>query len=175
VLAEKGGKTMVARKLTILMVDDDPDDFFLVREAVENRIGGIDLRLVADGEEMMDYLHNQGRFETASSPRPFLILLDLNMPKKNGREALREIKTDPLLMFIPVVVFTTSNSTDDIMSCYRMGANSFIVKPDSYERFVDVMAALVDYWLNSVELPMDATNRPISWRISQPLRAVDVG
>jgi len=155
VLAEKGGKSMVAR--TLLVVDDDPDDFFLVREAVENRGDGIDLRLVVDGKELMDYLRQKGRFEgPESSPRPFLILLDLNMPKMDGREALRTIKADPLLKLIPVVVFTTSKSTDDIMSCYSMGANSYIVKPSSYERLVKIVAALVDYWGESVELPSES-------------------
>jgi CheY-like chemotaxis protein len=163
---------MIAR--TLLMVDDDPDDFFLIQSALQDKGNGIDLRLVEDGEEMMDYPHHQGRFETTSSPRPFLILLDLNMPNKNGREALREIKGDPSLMLIPVVVFTTSNSTDDIMSCYRMGANSFIVKPASYTKLVKIMADLVDYWLNSVELPEDSTDRPNSRRISQPLTGADV-
>jgi len=143
---------MIAR--TLLMVDDDADDFFLVQSALKDKGDDVDLRLVEDGEEMMDYLHKKGRFEkAASSPRPFLILLDLNMPKMNGKEALREIKGDPSLRHIPVVVFTTSNDTEDILSSYRLGANSFIVKPTSFDRFVGVLASLMDYWGKSVELP----------------------
>jgi CheY-like chemotaxis protein len=143
---------MVAR--TLLVVDDDADDFFLVQSALKDRRDDVDLRLAEDGEEMMDYLHKKGRFETAaSSPRPFLILLDLNMPRMNGKEALREIKGDPSLLHIPVVVFTTSDDADDIMSSYRLGANSFVVKPASYDRFVAVLASLMDYWGKSVELP----------------------
>jgi CheY-like chemotaxis protein len=145
---------MVAPNLTILMVDDDPDDFFLVRHALGDRVKGIDLKQLEDGEELMDYLRQKGRFENKGcSPPPCLILLDLNMPKMDGREALREIRTDPLLRHLPVVVFTTSNDTDDIMSSYRLGANSFIVKPPSYERLVEVLDNLMDYWANSVELP----------------------
>jgi CheY-like chemotaxis protein len=143
---------MVAR--TLLVVDDDADDFFLVQSTLKDRRDDVDLRLVEDGEEMMDYLHKRGRFETAtSSPRPFLILLDLNMPRMNGKEALRAIKSDPSLRDIPVVVFTTSNDTDDILSTYRLGANSFIVKPTSFDRFEAVLASLMDYWGKSVELP----------------------
>jgi CheY-like chemotaxis protein len=145
---------MANNNLTILMVDDDPDDFFLVRHALGDKKGRIDLRLVEDGEELMDYLLKRGRFEgTVCAPPPCLILLDLNMPIMDGREALREIKADPLLRHIPVVVFTTSNDTDDILASYRLGASSFIVKPASYDRLVAVLASLVDYWVKSVELP----------------------
>jgi CheY-like chemotaxis protein len=150
---------MVAHNLTILMVDDDPDDFFLVRHALGDKALGdkkdsINLRLLEDGEELLDYLLQRGRFvETAYAPQPCLILLDLNMPKMDGREALREMKADPSLRHIPVVVFTTSNDTDDIMSAYQLGASSFIVKPASYERLVAVLASLMDYWAKSVELP----------------------
>jgi CheY-like chemotaxis protein len=145
---------MVAHNLTVLMVDDDPDDFFLVRHALGDKGNGIDLRLLEDGEELMDYLLQRGRFkEITCAPPPSLVLLDLNMPKMDGREALREIKADPLLRHIPVVVFTTSNDTDDILSSYRLGANSFIVKPASYEGLVAVLASLMSYWGKSVELP----------------------
>jgi CheY-like chemotaxis protein len=138
---------------TLLVVDDDADDFFLVQSALKDRRDDVDLRLAEDGEEMMDCLHKRGRFETAaSSPRPFLILLDLNMPRMDGKEALREIKGDPMLRHIPVVVFTTSNDNDDVLSSYRLGANSFIVKPASFDQFVAVLASLMDYWGKSVEL-----------------------
>ena len=145
---------MVAHKLTILMVDDDPDDFFLVQHALGDKKNGFDLRLLEDGEELMDYLLQRGRFEeTACASKPCLILLDLNMPRMDGREALREMKADPSLRHIPVVVFTTSNDTDDIMAAYQLGASSFIVKPASYERLVAVLGSLMDYWGKSVELP----------------------
>jgi CheY-like chemotaxis protein len=145
---------MVARNLTILMVDDDPDDFFLVRHALGDKKNDIDLRLLEDGEELMDYLLQRGQFEDrACAPPPCLVLLDLNMPRMDGREALREIKAAPSLRHIPVVVFTTSNDTDDIMSSYQLGASSFIVKPASYERLVAVLGTLMDYWGKSVELP----------------------
>jgi two-component system, response regulator len=145
---------MIARNLTILMVDDDPDDFFLVRHALGDKKNGIDLRLLEDGEELMNYLLQLGQFEErACAPPPCLILLDLNMPRMDGREALREMKADPSLRHIPVVVFTTSNDIDDIMSSYQLGASSFIVKPASYERLVAVLGSLMDYWGKSVELP----------------------
>lgn len=145
---------MVARNLTMLMVDDDPDDFFLVRHALEGKENGVDLRSVEDGEELMDYLRQKGKFECSdTAPPPCLILLDLNMPKMDGMEALQAIKTDPSFRHIPVVVFTTSNDTEDILASYRLGASSFIVKPASYERLVSVLASLMDYWGKSVELP----------------------
>jgi CheY-like chemotaxis protein len=145
---------MDAHNLTMLMVDDDPDDFFLVRHALGEKKNGIELRLLEDGEELMDYLFQRGRFEAeACVPRPCLILLDLNMPKMDGREVLRVIKSDPSFQHIPVVVFTTSNDIDDILSAYRLGANSFIVKPSSYERLVAILASLMEYWMKSVQLP----------------------
>jgi CheY-like chemotaxis protein len=145
---------MATHNLTVLMVDDDPDDFFLVRHALGDKMKGLDLQLLEDGEELMDYLRQKGKFEEKTGAlRPCLILLDLNMPKMDGREALREIRADPLLLHIPVVVFTTSNDREDIMSSYRLGANSFVVKPASYERLVAILDSLVDYWAKSVELP----------------------
>jgi CheY-like chemotaxis protein len=117
---------------------------------------------VEDGEELMDYLLQRGRFDgKACAPPPRLILLDLNMPKMDGREALREIKADPWLRHIPVVVFTTSNDTDDILSSYRLGASSFIVKPASYERLVAILASLMDYWVKAVELPPQSNGYPL--------------
>ena len=145
---------MDAHNLTMLMVDDDPDDFFLVRHALGEKKNGIDLRLLADGEELMDYLLQRGRFGRARcAPSPCLILLDLNMPKMDGREALRTIKADPLLRLIPVVVFTTSSDIEEITACYEMGASCFISKPNTFDSLIETMKTLGKYWLNVAELP----------------------
>jgi len=145
---------MVARSLTILVVDDDEDDFFLVQHVFRDRVTGVELQLVQDGEEMMDYLRQEGKFEAPdTAPLPCLILLDINMPRMDGMMALGGIKTDPSLKHIPVVMFTTSNDPDDIAACYRLGANSFLVKPASYDQFVSMVTNLMEYWRGTVELP----------------------
>ncbi len=138
----------------VLMADDDPDDRLLARDAmIESQTGG-DLHFVENGEELLDYLRHCGKFESpVSAPRPGLILLDLNMPKKDGREALREIKGDPDLRRVPVVVLTTSQADTDIGALYEMGASSFIVKPFKFEALVAVMRVIGQYWFNTVELP----------------------
>ena len=142
---------------TILMVDDDLDDYYLVKEALLENGMLNDLRLVSDGMELMDYLFHRGKFtDSESSPLPSLILLDLNMPGKDGREALRELKTYPMLRSIPVVVFTTSSDIDDITACYEMGASSFISKPNTFDSLIDTMRTLGKYWLNVAELPAHA-------------------
>jgi CheY-like chemotaxis protein len=142
------------RPITILLADDDEDDRKLAQDAlVESRLAN-DLHTVEDGEELMDYLLRRGKYAAlADSPRPGLILLDLNMPKKDGREALREIKADPSLRHIPVVVLTTSKAEEDIYRTYDLGANSFITKPVMFESFVKVMRELGTYWFEIVELP----------------------
>jgi len=141
--------------VTILMADDDPDDCMLAKEALaESRLAN-DLRFVSDGEELLDYLHHRGKYaQLSSSPRPGLILLDLNMPKKDGREALKEIKADLNLRYIPVVVLTTSKAEEDIHRSYDLGANSFIVKPVTFSSLVEVMKTLRKYWFEIVELPL---------------------
>ena len=138
----------------ILMADDDPDDRMLAREALEEcRIANV-LKTVEDGEELMDYLKRQGKYaDHALSPRPGLILLDLNMPRKSGREALREIKTDSDLCSIPVVVLTTSQAEEDIVKSYEEGANSFISKPVTFDGLVEVMRGLKHYWFEIVAVP----------------------
>ncbi|MDJ0797279.1 MAG: response regulator [Calothrix sp. MO_167.B12] len=143
--------------LTILMADDDEDDCMLVREALaESRLQN-PLNIVTDGEELMDYLHQRGLYtDPQAAPRPGLILLDLNMPKKDGREALQEIKADPQLRQIPVVVMTTSSSKEDIDYTYSLGANSFIIKPVTFASLVEVMRTIEKYWLEIVELPLRA-------------------
>jgi len=144
------------KPVTILMADDDQDDCLLVKDAfVESRLLN-DLRFVEDGEELMDYLYHRGKYvEIDSSPRPGLILLDLNMPRKDGREALEEIKSDSDLRSIPIVVLTTSKQEEDILRSYDVGANSYVTKPVTFKGLVDVMKTLGRYWLEIVELPDD--------------------
>jgi CheY-like chemotaxis protein len=138
----------------ILIAEDDEEDRMLAREALaESRLAN-DIYFVVDGEELMDYLYRRGPYaDPATSPRPGLILLDLNMPKKSGREALEEIKSDPELHKIPVVVLTTSKTESDIYRSYDLGANSYIVKPVSFPGLVEVMMSLEKYWFEIVELP----------------------
>jgi len=138
----------------ILMADDDADDRLLVTDAfVESGFSG-ELRFVEDGKELLDYLLHRGNYEVAAkAPRPRLILLDLNMPKKDGREVLREIKGDPDLRRIPVIVLTTSQADTDIGGVYELGANSFITKPVKFDALIKVMKALYQYWFGIVELP----------------------
>jgi CheY-like chemotaxis protein len=136
------------------MADDDEDDRLLTRDALEeNRILN-DLYCVEDGEELMDYLYQRGDYsDPNSAPRPTLILLDLNMPRKDGREALEEIKNDPNLRSIPVVVLTTSQAEEDILKTYDLGVSSFITKPVDFQSMVQIMKTLGDYWFQIVQLP----------------------
>jgi CheY-like chemotaxis protein len=142
------------KPITILLADDDADDRMLTKEALaESRLAN-DLRFVEDGEDLLDYLHRRGRYASADAfPRPGLILLDLNMPRKDGREALREIKSDPNLRSIPIVVLTTSKAEEDIFRTYDLGVNSFITKPVTFDGLVGVMRGLGRYWFEIVELP----------------------
>lgn len=142
----------------ILMADDDPDDRLLVKDALVEcgmQPGVMEaMRFVADGEELMDYLLRRGSYaDAASSPQPDLILLDLNMPRKDGREALREIRSHAALRRIPVVVFTTSRADTDIALIYDLGANSFVTKPVAFDSLVNTLRVLSRYWLEVVELP----------------------
>lgn len=143
-----------ARSITILMADDDEDDRLMTKEALKEARLANEIKFVVDGEELMDYLYQRGKFtDSASSPRPGLILLDLNMPKKDGREALKEIKEDPDLRQIPIVVLTTSKAEEDIYRSYDLGVNSFITKPVSFDGLVFVMTTLAHYWFQIVQLP----------------------
>jgi CheY-like chemotaxis protein len=140
--------------IIILMADDDPEDRMMAREALDEARLLNDLRFVNDGEELMDYLHRRDKYaEPGAAPQPGLILLDLNMPKKDGREALREIKSDPHLRQIPIVVLTTSREEEDVIRTYDLGVNSFIVKPVSFHGLVKVMKVLSAYWFEIVRLP----------------------
>jgi CheY-like chemotaxis protein len=135
----------------IMLADDDPDDRFLVKEAFEESNLLNPLLTVEDGEQLMDYLHRKAGYENAQ--RPSLILLDLNMPRKSGFEALKEIKTSPELRSIPVVILTTSKAEEDIIRSYDLGVNSFIVKPVTFESLVEKVKELNRYWFQIVELP----------------------
>jgi CheY-like chemotaxis protein len=146
--------TTPAKPITILMADDDADDRMMAKEAFEESRVANDLRFVVDGEELMDYLKRRGRFtDPASSPRPGLILLDLNMPRKDGREALQELKQDPRFRAIRVIILTTSKAEEDILRTYNLSAASYITKPVTFESLVDVVRTLGKYWLEIVELP----------------------
>jgi CheY-like chemotaxis protein len=145
---------MNARPVTILMADDDADDRLMTREAFEASRLANDLKFVENGVELLDYLYRRGKYaDPASSPRPSIILLDLNMPKKDGREALEEIKKDPNLRGIRVIILTTSKAEEDIYRTYDLGAASYITKPVTFESLVDIIRTLGKYWLEIVELP----------------------
>jgi CheY-like chemotaxis protein len=147
-------KNKEPKAIEILIADDDAEDRMLIRDALhESRLKN-GLQFVEDGEELLDYLHNRGSYAHKEKyPRPGIILLDLNMPKKDGREALKEIKHDPKLRSIPIVVLTTSKAEEDILKTYNLGVSSFITKPVTFEGLVDVMKALNRYWFEIVELP----------------------
>jgi CheY-like chemotaxis protein len=142
------------KPITILMADDDPDDRQLTKEAFEEARLVNDLRFVEDGVELLDYLHRRGKYaDPATSPRPGIILLDLNMPRKDGREALQELKQDPRFRAIRVIILTTSKAEEDILRTYNLSAASYITKPVTFESLVDVIRTLGKYWLEIVELP----------------------
>lgn len=142
--------------ITILMADDDPDDRMFVEDAWEESRLANELKFVTDGEELLDYLHQRGPYAAAEeAPQPGLILLDLNMPRMDGREALERIKKDEELQSIPVVVLTSSKAEEDILRSYDMGVNSYIVKPVTFDKLVDVIQTLGLYWLEIVELPQN--------------------
>ena len=141
------------RPVTILMADDDADDRLLTKEAFEASRLANDLQFVEDGVELLDYLYRRGKYkDPAKSPRPSIILLDLNMPKKDGREALAEIRKDPVFAHIRVIVLTTSKAEEDIYRTYDLGATSYITKPVTFDSMVDVVKTLGRYWLEIVEL-----------------------
>ena len=147
-------KPASSKPIVILMADDDADDRLLAKDALSECRLANDLHVVENGEELLDYLKRRGKYtDLANAPRPGLILLDLNMPKKDGREALKEIKADPDLRKIPVVVLTTSKADTDIARIYDLGANSFIAKPVSFDSLVEVMKTIGRYWFEIVELP----------------------
>lgn len=140
--------------ITILMAEDDPDDRQMTREAFAESHLNNDLRFVEDGVELMDYLCRRGKYtDPASSPYPGLLLLDLNMPRMDGREALQEIKKDPRLKNLRVVILTTSKAEEDIHRSYDLSATSYISKPVTLAALIDVIKTMGKYWLEIVELP----------------------
>jgi CheY-like chemotaxis protein len=143
------------RALTILMADDDEEDCELTRDALQDSRLANEMKFVYDGQELVDYLRRDGRYAdpAVDAPRPGIILLDLNMPKKDGREALAEIKADESLRRIPIVVLTTSKDEEDVLRTYDLGVNSFITKPVTFAGLVEVMRTWTRYWLEIVELP----------------------
>ena len=151
----------------ILMAEDDLDDRLLARRALNENYVANPLITVNNGEELLDYLYQKGKFsDPATSPKPCFILLDLNMPKMDGREALKIIKEDETLKGIPIVVMTTSKAEEDIFESYNEGANSYITKPITFAGLVKVIKALKNYWLEIVQLPSEDGNS-ISHRISR--------
>jgi CheY-like chemotaxis protein len=139
------------------MAEDDSDDRLLAQDALKEGGHAIELRFVEDGVELIDYLNRKNKFsQPGSSPRPGLIILDLNMPRMDGREALKEIKAHPDWRKIPVVVLTTSTAEPDVARVYDLGANSFISKPVAFDSLVGLMKAVVEYWFKVVVLPVKA-------------------
>ena len=144
----------VPKPIFILMADDDPDDRLLAREAFEESRLRNNLNFVEDGVELMDYLNRRGKFsDPHESPKPGLILLDLNMPRKDGREALKEIKSNDLLRRIPIVVLTTSDAEEDIVSSYELGVSAYIRKPVTFDGLISVIKSIGKYYVEIVELP----------------------
>lgn len=142
------------KPIVFLLADDNEDDRLMTREALVENFVHNELREVEDGEELMEYLQRRGKYSAPeSSPRPGLILLDLNMPRKSGHEALKEIKADPSLRRIPVIILTTSRAEEDIVYSYDLGVNSFICKPVSFEGLVEVMKSIGKYWIEVCATP----------------------
>ena len=143
-----------SRTIFILIADDDEEDRMLTMDALKESKLANQLHFVEDGEELLDYLHNRGAFEDREKhPTPGLILVDLNMPRKDGREALKEIKENHNLRGIPIVVLTTSKAEEDIIKTYDLGVSSFITKPVKFTDLVETMKTLSKYWFEIVELP----------------------
>lgn len=141
--------------ITILMADDDLDDQLMAKEAFEENRMANSLKFVNDGEELLDYLNKRGKYNESNAPRPGLILLDLNMPKMDGRTALLEIKKKPKLRRIPIIILTTSKSEEDVIKSYDLGVSSFITKPVSFNDLVTVTKEIGRYWFGIVVLPKD--------------------
>jgi len=147
-------KALPIKPITILMADDDEDDRMMAQDALDEAHLANELHCVEDGEELLDYLHRRGKYTSMSqTPLPGLILLDLNMPRKDGREALKEIKADPGLRRLPIVVMTTSKAEKDIYRTYDLGVSSFIIKPVSFASLVEIMKVLAQSWFQIVALP----------------------
>lgn len=158
-------KDRETRAMPILIADDDEEDCMLAREALEECRLANPVFFVGDGEELLAFLRREGKFaQPGASPRPGLILLDLQMPRKNGLEALAEIKADPALRQIPVVVLTTSRANHDIFRSYDLGVNSFVTKPVTFQGLVDAMRVLGRYWFEIIELPPAENGGDDAWQ-----------
>lgn len=145
---------MNAKSINILLAEDDADDRYLINEALDESGVSCQLFIVEDGDELLDYLHRRGKYQDQQAwPTPSLILLDLNMPRLDGREALALIKASPHLRGIPIVVLTTSQAEEDVVSTYSLGVSGFITKPVSFTGLREVMETIGKYWLKTVELP----------------------
>jgi CheY-like chemotaxis protein len=145
---------MNTKSVTILLAEDDPEDIYLIGEALDESKISNKLVIVQDGEELLDYLYRRGDYEQEDqAPRPSLILLDLNMPRKDGREVLAEIKENRELRRIPIVVLTNSQAEEDILSSYDLGVSGYITKPVGFEALLNAINALRIYWLDTVDLP----------------------
>jgi CheY-like chemotaxis protein len=139
--------------MTILIADDDTDDRLFMDQALRQNGYTETIQFVEDGEELMEYLRSEGRYKDLSPAWPNLLILDLNMPRKNGFQALEEIKDDPKLRRLPVVVMTTSSADEDVVKTYNLGVNSFVTKPFNFNRLVEMVGALKTYWMDTVKLP----------------------
>ena len=137
--------------IDVLLVDDDPGDTLMIREAFEHNKVKNALECVADGVQAMQYLRREGEYANVS--RPDLILLDLNLPRKDGREVLAEIKSDPVLATIPVVVLTTSHAEEDVLKSYQLHANAYVTKPVDFDRFIEVVRQIDEFFVTVVKLP----------------------
>lgn len=142
------------QKLFILIAEDDADDRFLLQTVFDEKGFTDRVEFVENGVELLDYLHNTLEKSNGSSIFPAIILLDLNMPKKDGREALKEIKLHPVFKKIPVIVFTTTKSENEIRHCYELGANSYVVKPVSFDGLIKVVEDIRGYWTNTASIPV---------------------
>jgi CheY-like chemotaxis protein len=141
------------QKHCVLVADDDTDDQFMLKEAFASLKFDKEIRTVENGEELLDYLNKKGKYDDENLPFPKLILLDLNMPKVDGRQCLRMIKESPEFCKIPIIIFSTSNNPEDISQSYELGANSYIIKPYSYNELVEIIDIIKKYWFSVVKIP----------------------
>lgn len=146
--------THIARPIEVLLVEDNPGDVRLMKEALKDAKVKNNLYVVSDGEEALSFLRRQENYSSYSPPMPDLIMLDLNLPRKDGREVLQEIKNDPDLMHIPVVIVTTSSAEEDVLKSYNLHANCYVTKPVDLEQFIKVVKAIENFWLTIVKLPI---------------------
>ena len=146
-------------KPVLLLAEDNPADQTLIKRTIQKNAVNCDLRIVADGERTMDYLNHIGEYITLkNSPKPHIVILDLNMPKKDGRRVIQEMKSDPRFSDIPIIVFTTSSHKKDVVVCYELGCSSFITKPANPHEFMDAIKEICSYWFNLVTLPNTKRN-----------------